>query len=77
VDPNLVYLVRVTTHDGKRCLWAAATSRDEAVGRVLRVFPEGCSARLLDGFLKPRRDVVLAMIPGEVRELVADSEVAL
>ena len=57
------------THDRKHRLWAAATSREEAVDRVLAAIPDGWSARLLDGCLKPRQDAVLTMIPGEVREL--------
>jgi len=69
VDPNGVHLVRVTTDDRRHRLWAAATSRDEAVTRVLNVIPEGWSARLLDDCLKPRRDAVSTMIAGEVREL--------
>jgi hypothetical protein len=73
VNVSQVHLVRVTTPDGKRQLWAAATFREEAVGRVLDALPEGCGARLLD-FLKPRREIVSSMIPGEVRELVAESE---
>jgi hypothetical protein len=69
VDLNSVHLVRVTTRDNEQQLWAVATSREEAVDRVLGAVPKGWNARLLDGSLKPRRDAVHDMIPGEVREL--------
>ena len=69
VDLNSVHLVRVTTRDNKHRLWVAGTSREEAVDRVLGAVPEGWSARLLDGCLKPRQDALRGMIPGEVREL--------
>ena len=69
MDSNGVHLVRVTTHDGKHQLWAAATLREEAVGHVLKAIPEGWRARLLDDRLKPREDAVLTMIRGDVREL--------
>jgi hypothetical protein len=63
--------VRVTTHEGEHKLWAAATSREEAVGRVLDIIPDQCSAHLLDERLKPRPHIALSMMPGEVRELSA------
>jgi hypothetical protein len=69
VGSNAVHLVRVTTAGGNEQLWAAATSRDEAVGRVLKAVPTGCNARLMDDRLKPRHEVVTTMTPGEVREL--------
>jgi hypothetical protein len=69
MDPNLVHLVRVTTEDGQSRLWAAATSREEAVSRVLQAVPEGWDARLMSNSLRPRRDAVQTMTPGEVREL--------
>ena len=68
--------MRVTTHEGEHKLWAAATLREEAVGRVLDVIPKRCSAHLLDERLKPRQDVVSKMKPGEVLELSAVGEVA-
>jgi hypothetical protein len=64
-----VHLVRVTTVGGEEQLWAAAVSRDEAVGHVLKAAPHGCNARLLDDRLKPREKVVIAMAPGDVRAL--------
>jgi hypothetical protein len=69
VDPSRVQLVRVTTQDQEPRLWAAATSREEAVDRVLSAIPAGSNARLLNGILKPREDAVYDMRPGEVREL--------
>jgi hypothetical protein len=69
VDLNSVHLVRVTTRDNEPRLWVAATSREEAVDRVLGAVPEGWSARLLNGCLKPRRAALRGMIQGEVREL--------
>ena len=69
MDPNRVYLIRVTTDDGQSRLWAAATSREEAVDRVLQAVPEGWDARLMNDHLKPSYDAVAAMSPGEVREL--------
>jgi hypothetical protein len=70
LDPNLVHLVRVTTTDDhERQLWAAATSREEAVDRVLNAVPAGWKARLLDGSLKVRHEIIRTMTPGEVREL--------
>jgi hypothetical protein len=69
VDPNRIHLVRVTTPDQKNQLCAAATSREEAVDRVLSAAAEGSNARLMDGCLKPRQDAVRSMTAGEVREL--------
>lgn len=66
---NVVHLVRVITTGGKEQLWAAATSRDEAVNRVLKAVPDGCNARLLDHRLRPRREAVNTMASGEVRQL--------
>jgi hypothetical protein len=77
VDSNHVHLVRVTSQDGKRRLWAAATLREEAVGRVLRAVPDAHNARLLDEMLKPRQEIVSTMVAGEVRELSADLEAAV
>jgi hypothetical protein len=68
VDGN-IHLVRVTTDDLEQRLWAAATSRDDAVDSVLNAVPEGWTARLLDQSLEPRADAVAGMISGEVREL--------
>ena len=69
MNPNSVHLVRVVTDEGKQGLWAAATSREEAVDRVLESIPAGSHARLLDARLKLRPDVVGTMTQGEVRDL--------
>ena len=69
MNANGIHLVRVVTDEGQQRLWAAATSREEAVDRVLEAVPAGSSARLLDGRLKPRQDVVGMMTRGEIREL--------
>lgn len=62
-----VHLVRVISDDRKHHLWAAATSRDAAVDRVLDTVPEGWAARLLDD---PWSDNdALEMVAGEVRPL--------
>lgn len=41
LDAGRFHLVRVTTDDRTHQLWAAATSREEAVDRVLDAIPEG------------------------------------
>ena len=64
-----IYLVRVTTDDREHRLWAAATSQDEAVGRVLDRVPEGWTARLLDDRGDGASDSLAGMKPGEIREL--------
>jgi len=45
---STVHLVRVTRDDREQEIWAAATSREDAVDRVLDAVPEGWSAVLLD-----------------------------
>jgi hypothetical protein len=69
VNAHPVHLVRVTTDDREQRLWAAATSRDDAVDCVLNAIPEGWTARLLDEVVGARADAVHGMLPGEVREL--------
>ena len=69
MNSDCVHLVRVTTSDGESRLWAAATSREEAVEHVLQAVPDGWSARLMDGTLKPQPDAIQTMNSGEVREL--------
>jgi hypothetical protein len=69
LDASRFHLVRVTTDDRTHQLWAAATSREEAVDRVLDAIPEGWAAHLLDDSLRPRSDSVVNMQPGEVGEL--------
>lgn len=68
VDNN-IQLVRVTTDDREPRLWAAATTRDDAVDCVLDAIPEGWTARLLDETLEPLADAVRGMMRGDVREL--------
>ena len=70
MNAHPVHLVRVTTDDREQRLWAAATSRDDAVDCVLNAIPEGWTARLIDETLAPRPDAVADMRPGEVRELL-------
>jgi hypothetical protein len=74
MNAQSIHLVRVTTDDRKHQLWAAATSREQAVDRVLDAIPEGWAVRLLDDALKPREDAVRGMIAGEVRELCETSD---
>ncbi|MBV8926213.1 MAG: hypothetical protein JOZ74_12675 [Bradyrhizobium sp.] len=69
MDTHAIHLVRVTTDDRTHRLWAAATSREEAVDRVLDAIPEGWAARLLEPSLPPREAAVQGMRPGDVREL--------
>ena len=65
-----IHLVRVTTDDRAHQVWAAATSREEAVERVLDAIPEGWTASLLGESLKVREDGLSdGLLPGEVREL--------
>jgi hypothetical protein len=64
-----ICVVRVTPDDSKPELWAAATSREQAVDRVLGAVPEGWSAFLLDTRLTDTEMQSLAMISGEVRRL--------
>jgi hypothetical protein len=64
-----IYLVRVTTDDREHRLWAAATSREQAVDRVLGEVPEGWTARLTDDCGDAGHDALIGMKPGEIREL--------
>ncbi len=73
MNARSIHLVRVTTDDREHRLWAAATSREDAVDRVLDSVPEGWTARLLDEQLKPRASTVVDMVSGEVRELCASA----
>jgi hypothetical protein len=69
MDASSIHFVRVTTDDRTREVWAVAMGRNEAVGRVLDVIPEGWTARLLDEQLKLQPDALFDMVPGEVRKL--------
>lgn len=64
-----VHLVRVTTDDREHQLWVACGPRDEAINQVLNAIPDGWTAALLPGSLKPEEITVLKLRPGEVREL--------
>jgi len=67
---NPIHLVRVTTDDRIHQVWAAATSREEAVERVLDAIPEGWTARLLGESPKARENgLAYGLFLGEVREL--------
>ena len=63
------HLVRVLTDDLEYEIWVTATSRDEAVSRVLECVPEGGSASLLKEGLSSTEVAVLKLQPGDVRKL--------
>jgi hypothetical protein len=64
-----VHLVRVITDDLEYQIWVAATSREEAVSRVLDCVPEGWTASLLEQRLNSSEAAVLKLEPGDVRKL--------
>jgi hypothetical protein len=69
-----IQLVDVTTDIfergvAKKQLWAAAISRDLAVGLVLGAVPEGWTATLAATRLTPGETEKLKMRPGDVREV--------
>lgn len=69
-----IYLVEVSTDDlvrglPKKQLWAVSATKQQAVALVLAAVPEGWSAVLTDGRLKPEEVALLDMHPGDVREL--------
>jgi hypothetical protein len=64
-----VHLVRVTDDDRAHLLYATCGPRDDAVTQVLNAIPEGWTAALLPNRLSPEEIAVLAMKPGEVREI--------
>jgi hypothetical protein len=65
-----VQLFRVTMDDRACEVWAAATSSEEAFGRILDAVPEGWSAALLDKTLTTSREREdLKLQAGEVRKL--------
>lgn len=69
MDARTIHLVRVTTDDRTHQLWVAATSREQAVDRVLNVIPEGWTAHLLTDSLMLRPDDAVNIQRGEVGEL--------
>ena len=70
-----IHFVRVTPDDGTHQLWAAATSRDEAVDSVLNVIPEGWCAHLLEETFRPRAEAVDDIRPGDVWQLSGSSSI--
>ena len=50
-------------------IWIAATSREDAVSRVLDCVPEGWTASLLEQSLNPNEAAVLKLEAGDVRKL--------
>lgn len=74
-----IQLVDVTTDIfvngvAKKQLWAAAVSRDLAVGLVLGAVPEGWAAILATTRLTPGEIEKLKMKSGDVREMRGPSE---
>jgi hypothetical protein len=64
-----VQLIKVTMDDRAYDVWAAATSGEEAVSRILDAVPEGWSASLLDIRLTAMEREQLKLEAGEVRKL--------
>lgn len=74
-----IQLVDVTTDIfsngvARKQLWAAAISRELAVGLVLGAVPEGWTAILATTRLTPDEIDKLKMSPGDVREMRGPSE---
>ncbi|WGS05245.1 hypothetical protein MTX26_29550 [Bradyrhizobium sp. ISRA443] len=67
-----VHLVRVTTDDGERQIWLAATSREDAVDRVLDAIPEGWAASLIERQFSAEDAAALNLMSGEVRKASGD-----
>jgi hypothetical protein len=63
-----VHLVRVITDDLEYQIWVAATSREDAVSRVLDCVPEGWTASLLEQRLNSSEAAILKLEPGDVRK---------
>ena len=68
-ETHLIQLVLVTPDDRDHEVWAAATSSEEAISRVLAAVPTGWSASLLDFKLTPQERETLKLEAGEVRKL--------
>lgn len=64
-----VHLVRVTTDDRERRVYATCAARKDAITQVLNAIPEGWTGALLPNRLTPDEVGVLALKPGEVREI--------
>lgn len=67
--PTSAHLVKVLTDDLEYEIWVTATSRDEAVSRVLECVPEGWSASLLEQGLSREEVAILKLETGDVRKL--------
>jgi hypothetical protein len=68
-ETDLFQLVLVTPDDRDHEVWAAATSSEEAISRVLDAVPTGWSASLLDINVAPQEREALKLEAGEVRKL--------
>ena len=62
-------MVRVTTDDQERRVYATCGARKKAVTQVLNTVPEGWTAALLPNRLTPDEVAALALKPGDVREI--------
>jgi hypothetical protein len=65
----LIQLVLVTPDDRDHEVWAALTSSEEAISRVLAAVPTGWSASLLDIRVTPHESSQLKLQAGEIRKL--------
>jgi hypothetical protein len=79
VDPNEVQLVLVSPEnavegDSDPHLWIAATSRDDALRKVLRFAPAGSFAQLSRERLTTERLTHLNVRPRDIRDLGAASQ---
>lgn len=68
-DNSSVYLVRVTTDNRERRVFAVACARKEALDKVVKVIPEGWSASLLLEQLAAKDVATLNLRLGEVRDI--------
>jgi hypothetical protein len=64
-----VRLVRVFTDDLEYQIWVAATSREQAISRMLDCVPEGWTATLVDSSLEANEVAALELNPCEVRKI--------
>ena len=64
-----VHLVRVTTDDRERRVYATCCARKNAITQVLNAVPEGWTAALLPNRLTTDEVAALALQPGDVREI--------
>ena len=68
-SPAGVHLVRVTTDDRERLVYATCGPREDAITQVLNAVPEGWTAALLPNRLTADEIAALALQPGGVREI--------